>query len=69
MADGGIASFFVLPVLQRGSYGVGAFAQTDFEQEPINYYTAPVNDAVQRLQSAIESGETHVGLGSEEPAG
>ncbi len=34
-----------------------ARAQTDYEKEPINYYTAPVNDPVQRLQQAIEAGE------------
>lgn len=34
-----------------------AFAQTDFEKEPINYYTAPVEDAMHRLKVAIEAGE------------
>lgn len=34
-----------------------ASAQTDFEQEPINYYTSPVHDAMHRLKVAIEAGD------------
>ena len=36
-----------------------ALAQ-DFEQEPINYTTAPVDNVISRLQSRIESGETQI---------
>jgi len=31
--------------------------QSFFEQEPINYHTAPVNDPVARLQKAIAEGD------------
>jgi hypothetical protein len=36
---------------------VRANAQTDFEKEPINYYTSSVDDAMYRLKVAIEAGE------------
>lgn len=35
-------------------------AQTSFEAEPINYYTAPVDDPVTRLQKQIDDGEVHL---------
>ncbi len=37
-------------VLPRASIG-----QSDFEQPPIEYHTAPVDDAIERLRQAIES--------------
>lgn len=37
-----------------------AVAQTSFEAEPINYYTAPVDDPVTRLQKQIDDGEVHL---------
>ena len=34
-----------------------ADAQSDFEGPPIHYHTAPVNDAVAKLQTALEQGD------------
>lgn len=35
-----------------------ASAQNDFEQAPIEYHTAPVTDAIEKLRVALEAGET-----------
>jgi hypothetical protein len=37
-----------------------ARAQTSFEAEPINYYTAPVDDPVTRLQKQIDDGQVRL---------
>lgn len=37
-----------------------AFAQVDFDREPINYSSAPANDAVARLQQRIDAGKVQL---------
>ena len=47
-------TLYISSVLVTGS--MNGSAQSDFDGPPINYPTAPVNDAVAQLQSAIETG-------------
>lgn len=39
---------------------VSALAQSDYEREPINYLTAPVDDPVARLQKKLEAGSARL---------
>ncbi len=39
---------------------LSAFAQLEFENEPINYHTTPANDRIAKLITAIEKGEAEL---------
>ncbi len=49
-----ICSCFLLLLLPTANR---ASAQLDFEAEPINYNTAPVNDPVEKLRQKVERGD------------
>lgn len=53
---GAVASL-LLAIFAVGPTCRTALGQSFFEQEPINYHTAPVNDPVARLQKAIAQGK------------
>ena len=53
----GLILFVILLLLATGPTASG---QLEFESEPINYETAPVNDRVHQLQQRIERGEVEL---------
>ena len=55
LVDVGVSLFLAICVV--GPTCRTTLGQSFFEQEPINYHTAPVNDPVARLQEAIAEGD------------
>lgn len=56
----GMVGFLFLAISTVGPTCRTTWGQSFFEQEPINYHTAPVNDPVARLQKAMAEGSVNL---------